>query len=286
MFEYDKSKYQHGGALLNVVVAVGLGGIVVAGMTKMMSNSMRAQKRVSNDVDKSAIKQMLLDVVDCKESLDQCNGTNPINVYRHRKDGPELFIKNTGSGSRFGFWALRANCNGTDDGIIVRAARLKPNKSIFSTNKEDFQPDPLSNQIYTWNNDQSLLFGDGIEICGGTNGQCGWQHKGVSVFKGTATQAFKILDLSKYVGKRITLVKMRVDDNDTTDIASYINFRTAGLNKQMKWGSSSGYAGDNAEQSSYAILETDENGKIEFNGQNNVNHDLKVKITLEGFMGC
>ena len=57
---FKKIGSEHGGALLNVMVAVGLGGIVVAGMTQMMTNSMKAQKRVSNDVDKSAIKQMLL----------------------------------------------------------------------------------------------------------------------------------------------------------------------------------------------------------------------------------
>lgn len=175
-----KISSEHGGALLNVMVAVGLGGIVVAGMTQMITNSMKAQKRVSNDVDKSAIKQMLLDVVDCKETLDHCNGTQPSKVYRHRKDGPELFIKNTGTGSRFGFWTLRANCNGTDDGLIVRAARLKEGKSVLSNNKANFQPDPLSNQTYTWTDYQTLLFSDGVEICTGHAGQyniqSGWGY--------------------------------------------------------------------------------------------------------------
>lgn len=165
--ERDARELERGNALLSVIVALGLAGMIFAGISAGLGTAFKASASLSLDGDREALKQMLLTAVSCSDTVTAAACAQPIIELkrRHANGTVSTLATRTGAGTKFGKWTIRASCNATRDGIVVRAARLAPGGTLTSTSNTHFLPDPLSNKLVKWSSPESLLFGPGVEIC-------------------------------------------------------------------------------------------------------------------------
>jgi hypothetical protein len=96
-----------------------------------------------------------------------------------------------------------------------------------------------------------------------------WHHVGTLIYSGYVPRTYTDIDLSSIVGTRHALVYLRVIDTYSNDGAGVIAFRTKGdLYGITGWfygqGASAGGWMTNSQQ--YVIVETDENGIIQWSG--------------------
>jgi hypothetical protein len=169
------SNSQCGFSLISVMVAVAIGGIVAASIATMIGNGMKGEQSLSLKMDRLIVAQTLFTSVSCSNTLPgTCTPGALQTLRRVSKTGVvSTMVTNTGAGTRFGQLAVRAECNATGDGLIVRAAYLNPKASITTSNLADFRPDPLTGKKYTWADDQTKLYPDGIELCDGSGSGTG-----------------------------------------------------------------------------------------------------------------
>lgn len=164
-FSRKNPRCQWGFGLIELLVSVGLLAVIGMGVSKMMGLSFKAQGSLELRSDREAIKRMLLSVVDCNASVTTSTCTNTgdiVSLSRVNSNAP--YITASG-GLKMGRWTVRAECGGPGEGVVLRVARPKPGTGINSTNMDDFFPDPSTGAAYTWADDQSLLFPEGVEIC-------------------------------------------------------------------------------------------------------------------------
>ncbi len=130
----------------------------------------RLQTDNSINYERELIKMMVIKMVACEESqpASACPLTGFADLNKITQDGlVENFISKTGAGRKYGSWTLRAECSPSNDGFVIRAARLNPSGTLLSTQDADFIPDPVSKKVETWSHPNTLLYGDGITLCGG-----------------------------------------------------------------------------------------------------------------------
>jgi len=176
---------QKGMSLISVLVAAGIFLLIAVQMQKQISSSMRGQALLRDLSDLEAMKRLLITTIDCNASMqaDPCIYQGQIVALR-RGNSNDDFISASGSGTRFGHWTLRAECNDADGDVIVRAARLKPGSLLTSESAEHFLPDPLTGRVYTWQDTRSLIFPAGLPLCpaGSGNGSSGSGSSSVSFY--------------------------------------------------------------------------------------------------------
>ena len=70
------------------------------------------------------------------------------------------------AGKKIGFWTVRAQCNAANDGVEIRASRLKPGALPSSVDDIDYYTDPLTEKrIPRFDEAASNLFPSGTELC-------------------------------------------------------------------------------------------------------------------------
>lgn len=155
-----------GVSLLGALIAVAIVGIIAASVSSLMGNAFKAQARVEERGDLEAIRRMLLNATSCDKTL--LNGTcapgSFVALQRLAGENVETLVS-ADMPTYFGKIAVRAECNATGNGVILRATRLRVGATLTTTNPDQFRPEALTKRIITWADDDSLLFPVGIEIC-------------------------------------------------------------------------------------------------------------------------
>lgn len=155
-----------GFSLASMVIALGLISVVVFVASRVISFNMKSENRLRQNYDKNALKMQLLQAVQCPEVLNSSICADFLTLRRISSSGlGPVLISGIGQGSKFGAWTLRAECNATHDGVVIRAAQLSSTGTLTSTQDVDFQPDSLTGKIVKWSDTASLLFPENIEIC-------------------------------------------------------------------------------------------------------------------------
>jgi hypothetical protein len=153
-------------SLISILMAVGLASLVVMFGSQVF---MTGQKQVDDlrlQDELLALKSKLITQLDCDKTIVDVTVCDTPGTLVAVKDGAgEVLFGNSGSGTRFGEWTVRAECVGDSDGLALRVARLKPTGTLASANVNDFLPDRLTGRTYTWSSPESLLFGTGVTLC-------------------------------------------------------------------------------------------------------------------------
>ena len=116
---------------------------------------------------------------------------------------------------------------------------------------------------------------------GSLGGGAGWTHTGVKVYDNTPTGGvWTDLDLSNYVGKRNSLVFLKVEN--AFSLKTRVNGEQADIGQAFPSASGAGAAAGQAGTGTiiYLAIETDNLGVIEFNSYNAEN----IKIWLLGYV--
>lgn len=171
---FPKNARSSGMSMTSVLIGLGLTGILAVALNQLLSNSFKGSKNVELKADVLALRHMLLSATSCSLTmpLGTCTANTDMELLRKTGSGSQVLVKNpTGTDiTRIGDFAVRAKCNATGNGLDIRFARLKPGKNVNSNTNSDFIPDPLTGKTSTWDDNSSLLFAAGIEICPG-NGE-------------------------------------------------------------------------------------------------------------------
>lgn len=111
-----------GNAILSVLIAIGIFGILSVSMTNMGSNSMKASKSVSYRQDLETIKKTISSRMDCKETL----GINPASVLPLTCGGARHKLRRIGGGkigsnpNMIGDWTISSKC--INQKLIIQAS--------------------------------------------------------------------------------------------------------------------------------------------------------------------
>ncbi len=149
---------ERGGALISALIAAMLLGLTASYFASLHRTSLRANKRVETDLERSDVKRYVMQAIDCGAtvaavSTSTCAG--PISLQK--LNGAELAAT---TGSRIGRWVVRAECI-ANEGIRVSVASIKPTAAITTTNADDFNADALNGaQKLNWNHPKANLFGE------------------------------------------------------------------------------------------------------------------------------
>lgn len=154
---------EHGGSLVAVLVAVGIGGMLALGISAIATNGFRAQSSVERRSDREAVKNFLIARVSCRGTSASCTPGQPVELRTENANGVSSVLVGIG-GQKFGDVGVRAECSPSGTGTIVRSARLLKGTAI-SAGK--FAPDPLTGKVVTFSDPESLVLPDGIEMCSG-----------------------------------------------------------------------------------------------------------------------
>jgi len=150
---------QAGAGLLQVLFGTAILGFAAATLASLLSNNFKSSAKSKQDTDKSAITMFLINNRSCSETLPSstCTPGSLVELKRKTSDGRvKTMLTNSGTGTRFGRWAMRAVCNTTGDGFRLEGARLRPGASISSNSPGDFLPDPLKNKVITWSDTREV----------------------------------------------------------------------------------------------------------------------------------
>ncbi|MBC7530840.1 MAG: hypothetical protein H7318_04615 [Oligoflexus sp.] len=118
----ERLSSESGNAILSVLVAIGIFGILSTNMTTTNNNSMKASKAVSYRQDLETIRKTISSRLDCKQTLNITPGsTLPLSC----KPRPQLRLKRMdgnpiGSNpNKIGDWTVKAVCEGSE--LIIKA---------------------------------------------------------------------------------------------------------------------------------------------------------------------
>ena len=172
---------QSGVSLLSVIIAVGMMGVLAAGMSRFLKRSFKASADLNTKADYLSIKRSIDGQIDCsrtvnKINVNQCDGAGNdyVGLYYHGKTNPQI----PRAGRRFGNFFVRAKC--TNQGLDVRAVKmhtsviqnLAPNdpRKRFDYNGGNYQAKNASNAknffqdmrgfYFNWGHPNAKLFGD------------------------------------------------------------------------------------------------------------------------------
>lgn len=162
--QFDTDR-QRGIGLLEIIIGLGIVGILMMFLSDSLKLAFRGSKSVTLRTELEAIRRTMLTRVSCANSFNAstCSTAGQLVALRDRTGA--VIIGNTGAGTKFGDWTVRAECNASLDGVFLRAARLRSNGTLTSSAASDFIPDPTSNVTVTWSDPKSLLFPSGTFIC-------------------------------------------------------------------------------------------------------------------------
>lgn len=163
-----EKKLSSGSVLLAVIIGLGVLTTVIIITTKRNKDQISALHFSSIEGDKEVFRQMLINRTSCSLSLPNgvCPSGSLVQVFGKTSSGAqETIISDQNPATRFGAWVLRAECVGSGDAIVVRAARLTSKGGIDSTDDNDFLLTPLTNKKVTWDSDQSYLFPPKKPLC-------------------------------------------------------------------------------------------------------------------------
>ena len=161
-------KNQSGMSLVSVLIAIGIAGILMANISTMLTNGFSGSAKISLDIDRDALKSMLLTSTSCGNTLTAggCTAGTLLDLKRVHKDGSiRTIATKSGAGTKFGRITVRAECNSTGDGVVLRSALLSATGNLTSTLSSAFLPEPLTGKLVTWADQKSLLFLAGVEMC-------------------------------------------------------------------------------------------------------------------------
>ena len=136
---------QSGSSLVSVLVASAILGIFALVMAQLLGDGFKGQSSMSLNADREVLKRQLVSAVSCSDTLTPtaCPSAVPVRLIRRHKNGTLTTLVGS-SGTRIGKWTVRAQCNATNDGLIVKATHIRPTASTMTTNAADFLPDPLT----------------------------------------------------------------------------------------------------------------------------------------------
>ncbi len=242
---------QSGSALIGALISAGIISVVLAASSQMMVNLLRAGRQLEIKGDKESVRRTLLDKVSCDATFSgktpgSCAG-NFIDVKGRQADGTEFELISK-SGTKYGPWTYRAECD-AQDGIIVKAALAKNMSALKSKNPKDFHPDPLTSIVHTWDDEKSLLYAKGTTLCG--NGL-----KPVRIVSGTyqgQCGALTWLFCSKtqeiILGGKPTQVQIyNINDQAGVNLAPFNSIKFESMKADNGWQSVTNFSGMNAFQ--------------------------------------
>ena len=122
---------EQGLSMAGTLVAIGLAMVVAAATVSLLRTSMQASKHQTNTVDLNMAKQMIINSMNCAQTVPAGSGCNPADTFLLRdKNGDPLFNETVaGSGQMaFGPWVMTANC--VDDGLVIQA--VTANKELLT----------------------------------------------------------------------------------------------------------------------------------------------------------
>jgi microcystin-dependent protein len=171
---------ESGMTLMEVILAGGIGTIIIAGVTLGMMNIVKTGNKTNTSIDITGIKARVLNSVDCQQTL-------PVpcvdNTYIDLKDKDNDVVVSSG-GTNIGKFTVRGLClnNLAQKGIDVRAAWLTSAgsastaaKAFGASSSSWFVKDEVAtNLVYDWKHPKTQLFsslgsGGGL-LCGPDGG--------------------------------------------------------------------------------------------------------------------
>lgn len=189
-----RNSSQSGMGLLEVILAAGLGTIVIGALMLSMQKMARFNKKAESSTDLSAIRSRLAEAVNCTATFqaarlplgNPCPAGGYIDL---RASGGQMVVPS--GGLNVGQWTVRAYCKSSDGSLDVRAAKLRPgapagadNWRTGTVNSANFLQDEMDSNTanasgtYSWNHPKSRLFATGSAgLCsnwfsGTPGGQC------------------------------------------------------------------------------------------------------------------
>ncbi|MCB0405308.1 MAG: hypothetical protein KDD51_11025 [Bdellovibrionales bacterium] len=159
-----KSRHPSSGqSLIAVLIAIPLVAIVLMGVLKVLETGIGGSRHVELRGEKEAIRMALLGKISCAKTFgtSPCSAAGALITVKTKSDDTLI----SASGTQLGEYTLRAECNSTLDGVVVKAVHLAPGSSVTSTDAEDFIADPLTKKKVFWDDAAALLFGLGVELC-------------------------------------------------------------------------------------------------------------------------
>jgi hypothetical protein len=170
----SKSSSQSGFTLIGAVISLAIGAIAAVGMSRMLASSFSFQGKVERDANRTALKNLIVSAVSCRDTLPAgtCIPGDLVELKRKRADGTvATLVSSLGTGTRFGNIAVRAVCGADGESVFAQAARLKPGLPISSSVLASFLPDPFDQMVIDWDNPKALLLAPGLPLClGASNG--------------------------------------------------------------------------------------------------------------------
>jgi hypothetical protein len=172
-----KGGREAGIGLMEVIVAAGLGTIVIAALMISMQKMSRFNKKVESSTDLSAIRSRLAEAVNCTKTFqtaglplgNPCPAGGYINLLA---SGGQMVVPL--AGLVVGPWTVRAYCRSSDGSLDIRAAKIRPGAPAGSEDWRTGTVDPanflrdemdgnLANAsgAYSWNHPKSRLFATG-----------------------------------------------------------------------------------------------------------------------------
>ncbi len=152
-------------SLASVLVGVSLTGVLIALGTADFVRSSKKIDKLKLEGELLALRGRLINFVDCDNSLAAYDCSSPGKLITLRDNNGDVLYSGSGAGTKFGDWTVRAECSSSKDGLLIRAARLRPSGTLASTNPADFFTDPISGQNVTWTSQQTLLFPNSMALC-------------------------------------------------------------------------------------------------------------------------
>jgi hypothetical protein len=189
-----RNSSQSGLGLLEVVLAAGLGTIVIAALMLSMQKMARFNKKVESSTDLSAVRSRLAEAVNCTATFQAASlplgNPCPAGGYIDlRASGGQMVVPS--GGLKVGQWTVRAYCKSSDGSLDIRAAKLRPGAPAGADNWRTGTVDPANflrdemdsntanaSATYSWNHPKSRLFATGSAgLCsnwfsGTPGGQC------------------------------------------------------------------------------------------------------------------
>lgn len=151
--------------MVAVLIALAIGGVGIGLFSQTLVQLFKGQKQIDHQSELAAISHFLLTKVSCRNSIDSntCSTSGTlIELVDHHNN---KIVENSGKGTKFGRFTLRAECGGEGEHVIVRANTLTSRGHLNSNNRQDFAVHPLTKKKEPWRSSKTLVFKRGIALC-------------------------------------------------------------------------------------------------------------------------
>jgi Tfp pilus assembly protein PilV len=163
-----------GFTLLENLVAVALLTSIGGAYSLTMSSSFKSKAHIQDNVERESLAAFFASATSCADTLPsgQCTAGNLLNVKRRLTDGTIVTIASNvvNAGTAYGAWTVRGECEPAGNGVLLRVAHLAAGGDLNSTADSNFRPDPLTQKITHWSDDDSLLLPKIVIPSGGVSG--------------------------------------------------------------------------------------------------------------------